>query len=119
MQLNEKIFLFEQSKFRVESPSAGRPYYKSCTPGKLDKKAGEYLYYPENGDAELIKKLLAVAVPNCVYKTSKRPGYLRPGWFAIVPYLGNLGRGWALIEHEASSVVRYHFYLEGDYRGEI
>ena len=70
-------------------------------------------------DAELLKKLLAMAVPNCVYKTSKRSGYLRPGWFAIVPYLGNLGRGWALIEHEASSVVRYHFYLEGDYRGEI
>lgn len=114
MTLNQKIFLFEQSKCRYDAvKSRERDWYKCLTPGKISQDYGEYYYFPENGTPDGIKPLLRTAVPNCKPEfISKRSGYLRPGHFVIVPYNGNLGKGWALVENHSSSTVLFTYFLE-------
>ena len=96
-------------------PTKEKKWYKCITKNTVswDKLSG--IYYNENGGSDSVRHSIIDYYEMHNYmvdiRESVRAGYLVKSCFAIMPYLGQWGRGWIMATHKYQSYVTIYYIL--------
>ena len=98
--------------------SKKKPWYNCLTKKTVYSDPLGGVYYDDNGGAQGVFEDICRYYVRQGYeiyiKVATRTGYLTPDTFAIVPYLGQWGRGWLIATHKAgSSVTATYIIISG------
>lgn len=118
LQYNSRWWMNEQEpKGHINwiDMSKNRPWYKCLTQKTVFADPLGGVYYTDNGGAQgvfedMFRYYVQRGYEVCI-KVSTRTGYLRADTFAIVPYLGQWGRGWIIATHKEGSTVTATYIL--------
>lgn len=95
--------------------SKNKPWYKCITKRKVLQDPYAAVYYQDHGTPEEMLQCITGYYQELNYrvvtKRSMRTGYLIYDCFAVLPYIGQWGRGWILAIPRAGSTVTAIYIL--------
>lgn len=85
-----------------EAPSKGKPWYGCMTKNKIAQDPLSGFYYIEHGTGKdmilYVSNYYKYHGYSVELRQTTRTGYMQPDSFAVLPYLGQWGKGWIIAE---------------------
>lgn len=92
-----------------------RPWYKCTTRQQLAKDPETGLYYNDHGNSDMMKEYIISHYQSLGYnfriRSATRAGFLSSAMYAVMPYMGQWGRGWIIATGLSASSVNYCYIL--------
>lgn len=97
------------------SPSKGRPWYVCMTKNKFAADPLSGTYYTDHGSSSdmilYISNYYKAHGFDIELRYTTRTGYLAADTFAVVPYMGQWGKGWIVAQGKQQSIVDVTYVL--------
>lgn len=107
--------LDQEAHCKFHHLTKSQSWYRCTTRQQLAKDRETGLYYNEYGSSDLMKECIIAHYESLGYhvriRTATRAGFLSAGVYAVMPYMGQWGRGWIIATGLTTSSVRYCYML--------